>query len=92
MPRRIRYVTSETPSGAISTPLISGEMSGVNQPHVLDCSTPKTSSAMPPAERITLGMSILREGVAGTSLIRPAKMSTTIMITVSPKKTKRHDA
>src|SRR6187549_432205 len=71
------------------TPLISGEMSGVNQPHVLDCSTPKTSSAMPPAERITLGMSILSDGVAGTSLIRPAKMSTAIMITVSPKKTKR---
>ena len=91
MPRRIRYVTSETPRGATSTPLISGELSGTNQPQVLDWSTPKTSSAMPPAERTTLSRSTLSLGFAGTSLILPATISTRIITTVSPKKTMRHD-
>ncbi len=40
MPITMSQAVSEMPSGAISTPLISGECSGTIQPHILLCSIP----------------------------------------------------
>ena len=80
---------SEMPSGATSTPLISGELCGVIHPHVLLCSMPNTTKMRPAADSSTLSrsMRMLWRGVR--SVMNRAVSTTPAMMTTSATNTYR---
>ncbi len=86
-PRRMSHAVREMPSGAMGTPLISGDASGVIQPQVLLCSIPSTTKTSPAAERSTLHTSMRSGRGAVVSAIVRAKSTTIAMITTSATKT-----
>ena len=81
------HASGEMPSGAIGTPPISGECSGMTQPHVLLCSMPNTTKTRPAAESSTLSTSMRDGRGAGDPSIARENSTTTAMMTTSPTNT-----